>query len=132
MAINSHNKDCKDCRGSERSHSGRVREDAKANGIRKRLTNAEYDEELAEIREHFNKLKMRIEESQRVGWLMKKRVNWQPLQLRLRQKKISLLRGELRVAELKEEISACESEQSTDEEWRPAGDLVRHIEDLRQ
>ena len=52
--------------------------------------------------------------------------------MRLRQKKISLLREELRAAELKEEISACEAEQSTDEDWRPAGDLVRHGEDLRQ
>ena len=62
---------------------------------------------------------------------MKKRVNWQPLQLRLRKNKISILREELRAAELKEEISACEVEQRTNEEWRFARDLVGHDEDLR-
>ena len=48
--------------------------------MRKRLTDVEYWKEVAEIREHFNKLKKRIEESQRVGWLMKKNIKWQRLQ----------------------------------------------------
>ena len=46
MATDSHSRDC---RGSKRSHSRRVREDAKANGIRKRLTDEEYWKEIAEI-----------------------------------------------------------------------------------
>ena len=58
-------------------------------------------------------------------------MKWQPLQLRLRQKKITLLREELRAIELKEGIFVCEAEQSTGEEWRPVGDLVRHSEDSR-
>ena len=64
-------------RGSERDHNRRKeKEDAKANGIRRQLTDEEYDKELAEIREQFNKLKMMIKENQRYGWLMKKKVKW--------------------------------------------------------
>ena len=109
MAIEIHSRDYRYCIGSERGHSRRVTEDAKANGMRKRLTDEEYWKLFAEIKEEFNELKRRIEESQRVGWLMKRRVNWKPLQLRLRQKKIALLREELTAAELKEEIYACEA-----------------------
>ena len=59
MNIDSHRRDSK---GSERDHNRRrEKEDAKANGIRKQLTDEEYDKELAEIREQFNKLKMMIE-----------------------------------------------------------------------
>ena len=68
-------------RGSERDHKRKKeKEDAKANGIRQQLTDAEYEKELAEVRNQFNKLKLMIEEIQRVGWLMKKRVKWQRLQ----------------------------------------------------
>ena len=67
-------------RGSKRDHIRRKeKEDAKKNGIRQQLADAEYDKELAEIREKFNKLKLMIQERQRVGWLMKKRVKWQRL-----------------------------------------------------
>ena len=79
MATDNHRRDC---RGSDRGHKIRVREDAKANGMRKKLTDEEYWKEVAEIKEQFDKLKMMIEmikESQRVGWLMKKRVKWQRL-----------------------------------------------------
>ena len=41
------------------------------------MTDEEYDKELVEIREQFNKLKMMIEENQRIGWLIKKKVKWQ-------------------------------------------------------
>jgi len=81
MATESHSRDCRDCRGSERNHIRRVCEDAKANGMRKKKsTDEEWQKELAEIREEFNELKRRIEESQRVGWLMKKKIKWQRLQ----------------------------------------------------
>ena len=72
MATDSHSRYCK---GSKRDHI-RKKADANTNGIRQKLIDAEYDKELAEIREQFNELKMRIEESQRVHWLMKKRVKW--------------------------------------------------------
>ena len=79
MATDSHNIDC---RGFEGGHNKRVKEDAKENGMRKKFTDAEYEKEVVELREQFNKLKMMIEESQRVGWLMKKRVKWPRLQQR--------------------------------------------------
>ena len=63
MATKSHNRDCRDCRGSGRSHNRRMSEDAKENGLRKRLTDEEYWKEFAEIREEFSRLKLRIEES---------------------------------------------------------------------
>ena len=63
MDTESHSKDSSDCRGSERSHNKRVSEDAKENGIRKRLIDEEYWKQLAGIREEFNRLKLRIEES---------------------------------------------------------------------
>lgn len=40
--------------------------------------------------------------------------------------------AELRAAELGREVSVCEAEQSIDEEWRSAKDLVGHSEGLRQ
>ena len=67
MATESHGRDCKDCRGSERNHSRRMSEDAKANGMRKKSTDEELQREIAEIREEINELKRRIEESQRIG-----------------------------------------------------------------
>ena len=58
MTANSHRRDSK---GFERDHNRKKeKEGAKANGIRKQLTDEEYDKELAEIREQFNKLKMMI------------------------------------------------------------------------
>ena len=78
MTTDSHRRDSK---GSERDHNRRKeKEYAKENGIRKQLNNEEYDKELAKIREKFNKLKMMIEENQRLGWLMKKKLKWQRLQ----------------------------------------------------
>ena len=74
MTTESHKRKSK---GSERDHIRReMKEDAKENGMRNKFTDAEYEKEVAEIREQFNKLKMMIEEIQRVGWLMKKRVKW--------------------------------------------------------
>ena len=74
MATDSHSRDC---RGSKRGHNRRVREDSKANGIRKRLTDEEYWKEMAEITKQLDELERMIEENQRGGWLMKKKVKWQ-------------------------------------------------------
>ena len=79
MNTDSHNRDCI---GSERGHNRKEKEDARTNGMRQQLTNAEYWKEVAEIREQFNKLEMMIEESQRVGWLMKKKLKWHKLQMK--------------------------------------------------
>ena len=46
MATESHSRDC---RGSKRSHSRRVTEDAKVVGMRKRLTDEEYWKEISEV-----------------------------------------------------------------------------------
>ena len=82
MAIDSHSRYC---RGSERDHNRRVKEDAKANGMRKKFTDEEYWKEVAEIWEQFNKLELMIKEIQRVGWLMKRKVKWHRLQVKREQ-----------------------------------------------
>ena len=92
MAIDSHNRDCG---GSDRGQNRRVREYAKQNGMRKRLTNEEYSKEIVEISKQFYKLERMIEESQRVGWLMKKKVKWQRLQMKKEQMKNSQLKERL-------------------------------------
>ena len=51
MATESHSIDCRDCRGSGRSHSRRMSEDAKANGMRKKSTDEEYWKEIVEFKE---------------------------------------------------------------------------------
>ena len=72
-------------------HSRRVREDAKANGMRKKLTDEEYWKEIVEIAKQVEKLeKMMVEESQRVGWLMKKKVKWN----RLHMKKVQMIHAQ--------------------------------------
>ena len=53
----------RDGRGSEKGHNRKEKEDARTNGMRKKLTDAEYWKEVAEIREKFNKLEMMIEEN---------------------------------------------------------------------
>lgn len=63
---------------------------------------------------------------------MNKRIKWQPLQLRLRQKEIALLKEELRATELRKEIFVCEAKQSTCEEHRSMKDLMNHDEYIRQ
>ena len=92
MATDSHNRYC---RGFERGQSRRVREDAKEKGMRKKLTNEEYWKEIAEISKQLYELERMIEENQRVGWLMKKKVKWQ----RPQRKKEKMTN-----AQLKEEI----------------------------
>ena len=84
MATDSHSRDC---RGSERGHNRMKmkKEDAKTDGIQRHLRKQEYEKQVVEIREQFNKLEMMIEESQRVGWLMKKKVKWHRLQMKREQ-----------------------------------------------
>ena len=82
MATDSHSRDC---RGFERGHNRRVREDAKENGMRKKLTNEEYQKEVAQIWEQFKKLELMIKAIQRVGWLVKNKVKWQRLQMKREQ-----------------------------------------------
>ena len=52
MTTNTHSRDS---RGSERGHKRKLKEYAKANGMRNKLTDEEYWKEVAEIWEKFNK-----------------------------------------------------------------------------
>jgi len=79
MTIDSHSG------GSEEYHSRRKvkKENTKANG--KRMSQAEFDKDMAAIREEHNVLTMLLEESQRLGWVLRKKtMKWHKLQRRLR------------------------------------------------
>ena len=71
-------------RGSEEDHNRRKvkKEDAKENG--KRMSQEELDKEIVEMKEQLNALRRILEESQRLGWVLKKKpVKWHKLQRRL-------------------------------------------------
>ena len=51
------------CRGSERSQN-REKEDAKENGIRKKMNDEEYDKEIVEIRIHLHLLMELLQRSE--------------------------------------------------------------------
>ena len=73
-----------DSRGSEEDHNRRKmkKEDAKANG--ERMSQKEIDKEIAEMKEQFDVLMRILEESQRQGWILKKKpVRWHKLQRKL-------------------------------------------------
>ena len=53
----------RDSRGSERGHNRKEEEDARTNGMRKKLIDVEYWKEVAKIKEQFKKMKMMKEES---------------------------------------------------------------------
>jgi len=83
MATNCHS------RGSEEDHSRRKmkKEVAKANG--KRISQKEIDKEIVEIKEQLNVLTMILEENQRQGWALRKKVvKWSKLHRRLQQKQV--------------------------------------------
>ena len=94
MGTDSHSRDDKGC---ERGHNRMKmkKQDTKTDGIQRQLRKEEYEKEVAEIREQFNKLELMIKESQRVGWLMKKKVKWHRLQMK---------REKMTNARLKEEL----------------------------
>ena len=105
MATDSHS------RGSEEDHNRRKmkKEDAKANG--KRMSQEEIDKEVAELKEQIDALMRILEESQRLGWVMRTNtVEWYEMQRRLQQKKVKWLREELKEVELEMEESICEPE----------------------
>ena len=70
MTTDSHN------RGSERSHKRRYgKKDAKANA--KKISKEEIDKEVVELKEQLNALRRILEESQRLGWVLRKKpVKW--------------------------------------------------------
>jgi len=109
MTTDTHSRNNK---GSKENHSRRKmkKEDAKVNG--KRMSKEELDNEIAEIKEQLNVLRMILEEIQRQGWVLRKKVvKWSELQKRLQQKQVKSLVEELREAKLEMEVSICEIEQ---------------------
>ncbi len=77
MTTDSHNRGN---RGSEEDHSRRKvnKEDAKANG--KRMSQEKIDKEIVELKEQLDALRRIIEESQRLGWVLRKKpVKWHKL-----------------------------------------------------
>ena len=104
-----------DChsRGSERSHSRRYeKKDAKANG--KRVIQEEIDKEITKLKEQLNALRRMLEESQRLGWVLRKKpVEWHEMQRKLQQKQVKWLMGKLKEVELEMEMeeSICEPKQ---------------------
>ena len=108
MAIDSHR------RGSEEDHSRRKmkKEDAKANEWR--MSQEKIDKEIAELKEQLDALRRILEESQRLGWVLRKKpVKCHKLQRRLQQRHIRWLREKLKEAELemKMEVSICEADR---------------------
>ena len=96
MTVDSH------FRGSEKDHNKRKKEDAKANGIWKQLTDEEYEREKAEIAVHLEllmELLQRNKKDQRHGWTMRKKVKWQRLQEKRNQQVNMQLAEELRKLE---------------------------------
>lgn len=78
--------------GSEEDHNKRKmkKENAKANG--KRMSQKEFDREIAELKEQLDVLMRILEENQRQGWVLnKKPVKWHKLQRRLQQRKVRWL-----------------------------------------
>lgn len=117
MTTNSHS------RGFEEDHSrGKVKkENSKVNG--KRMSQEEIDKEIAEMKEKINVWRMILEESQRLGWVLKKNpVKWHKLQRRLQQRQVKRLVEEISEAELEMEVSICEREQ---------GEVLGEDEDLK-
>ena len=101
MTTDSHSK------GLERIHNrGYKKRDAKANG--KRTSQEEIDKEAVELKEQLNELRRMLEESQRLGWVLRKKpVEWHEMQRRIQQKKVMWLKGKLKEVELELEESIC-------------------------
>ena len=76
-----------------------------------RLSQEEYDRELVDIGLQLVRLEMLLQkENQRYGWIMKRKVRWHSLQVKLQQMIFSRLKEQLMIAESEMEISYCEPE----------------------
>ena len=98
--------------GSKEDHNRRKvrKENTKVNG--KRMSQEELEKEIVEIKEQIDALRRIQEESQRLGWVLKKKpIKWHTLQKRLQQRQVKWLMGKIRDTELEMEVSICELEQ---------------------
>ena len=67
---------------------------------------------IAELKEQLDALRRILEESQRLGWVLRKKpVEWHEMQRRLQQKQMRWLMEKLKEVELGMEDSICEPEQ---------------------
>ena len=65
------------------------------------MSQEEIDKDIAEMKEQLNVLMMTLEESQILGWVLKKKpVKWHKLQRRLQQRQVKSLVEEFREDEL--------------------------------
>ena len=92
------------CIGSEKIHSRR-----------KEKRKQEDDRELLELEKDILCLEKQMqdakEKNQRYGWIMKKKVRWNSLQVKLQQNMFADLKKELREVESEMEVSYCEPEK---------------------
>ena len=79
------------------------------------------------------------EEKQRYGWVMKREVIWNSLQLKLQQNMFARLKKELREVESEMEVSYCDSEQGPllgedgeEEKERPFESLMNYVKSINQ
>ena len=93
------------CRGSQKSHSR----------TKKKEIQEEWNRELLELaRDIFffeKQLQSPEEENQRYGWVMKRKVRWHSLQVKLQQKVFVGLQKEIKRAEFEMEVYYCEPKQ---------------------
>ena len=92
------------CKDSKKSHSER-----------KKKQRQEGDIELLELAKDIlcfeKQMQDAEEENQRYGWVIKNKVRWHTLQVKLQQKMFAELKKELREAESEMGVSYCEREQ---------------------
>ena len=119
------------CKGSEKTHSRR----------KKKERQEEWNRELLELAKDIlcfeKKIQAAEEENQRYGWVMKNKVRWHSLQVKLQQKMFSELKKELKEVEYEMEVSYCEPEQGPllgeddeVEKERPTESLVNFVKSI--
>jgi L-lactate utilization protein LutC len=99
----------------------KIKENAKVNDIEmKKMSQEELDQEISQMKETLNIMKMMLQESERhqsYGWRMKKKVAWHVKKLfaRKMKKKVRCViivssQEELRETNLEDEVHICEPE----------------------
>ena len=93
------------CKGSEESRNKRKKKESQEEWNRDLLDLAKY---ILCFENHMQAVE---EENQRYGWVMKREVRWNSLQVKLQQNMFVELKKELKEVEYEMEVSYCELEQ---------------------
>ena len=93
------------CRGSEKSQNKRKKKERQERCSRELL---EVAKDILCFEKHMQAVE---EENHRYGWVMKNKVRWYSLQVKLQQNLFAESKKELREVESQMEVSYCESEQ---------------------